>query len=103
MQANNVIGLVAFGGACFYAGFRYNEFQRKRKAQKLYEATVEILKDDFGKLKKTFDKSSAEIKKRAKETYEGIVERYNDSLHRPELLEALRRDINELLRSITVS
>ena len=102
MQVGNVIGVAAFGAGCFYAGFRYNDWMRKRRALKLYEATVEVLKDDYKLLKSTIEKSSAEVKKRSKEAYDDISRRFNDSLHRPELLDALRKDIDELLRSLHV-
>lgn len=102
MQIGNVIGVAAFGAGCFYAGFRFHEYRRKRKALEVYEATVELLKEDFETLKKTVEKSSSEVKKRVKEQYDELTQRYNNSLHRPELLDALRHDVNELMNSLKI-
>jgi hypothetical protein len=100
MQAAQVTGVVVAAGVGFYAGWRFRDWQQKRKALSNYQAAVDLVKDDVKELKAVFDKASAEVKKKSKAGYEQLLERFDTSITRPELLEALSRDMRSLIAEI---
>ena len=99
MDIGRLFGGVAAIGGAFYAGFKFNDYLRRRHNLKVYEDGLEVLKVEIREMESKFHDAADSVKKSTKDKFDALMKRIDLEITRPEKIEYLRRDIRDFIDS----
>lgn len=100
MDIGRLISVAGIIGGSFYAGFKFNDYLRKRRDQKIYEDGLELLKEEIKGMEKSFHDAADSVKKTTKERFEALMKRVDHEIYRPEYIAQLRNDIRDFVEGL---